>query len=83
MLFGDFLYSLSKHNRYLAAVCEGEHKPSVVVNGDALYDGAEAAVLPFGVEKLKLYGGVRGACGAAVEAFLANNLSYNPNVVCV
>ena len=47
------IYSLH-HHRFLAAVRKGEHKPSVIVNGDALYDGAEAAVLPFGVEEVKL-----------------------------
>ena len=31
---------------------------------------------------IKLYGGVSGSCDAAVEAFLANNLGYNPNVRC-
>ena len=31
---------------------------------------------------IKLYGGVSGSCDAAVEAFLANNLGYNPNVKC-
>ena len=42
------------HHRLLAAVREGEHKPSVVVDGDALNGGAESAVLPFGVEEVKL-----------------------------
>ena len=41
--------------------------------------GAQMALADAGI---KLYGGVRGACDAAVEAFLANNLSYNPNVKC-
>ena len=47
------LFGFLHHHRFLAAVCEGEHKPSVIVNGNALYDGAEAAVLPFGVEEVK------------------------------
>ena len=42
------------HHRLLAAVCEGKHKPSVVVNGDALDDSVETAIAPFGVEKFKL-----------------------------
>ena len=41
--------------------------------------GAQMALADAGI---KLYGGVRGTCDAAVEAFLANNLSYNPNVKC-
>ena len=41
--------------------------------------GAQMALADAGI---KLYGGVRGACDAAVEAFLDNNLCYNPNVRC-
>ena len=41
--------------------------------------GAQMALADAGI---KLYGGVRGDCDAAVEAFLANNLGYNPNVKC-
>ena len=41
--------------------------------------GAQVALADAGI---KLYGGVRGACDAAVEAFLDNNLGYNPNVRC-
>ena len=37
-----------------AAIAEGEHKPSVVVDGDALYDGVETAVTPFGVKDIVL-----------------------------
>ena len=31
-----------------------QKEPTVVVNGDALYDGAKTAVLSFGVEEVKL-----------------------------
>ena len=41
--------------------------------------GAQMALAEAGI---KLYGGVNGACDTAVEAFLANNLGYNPNVKC-
>ena len=41
--------------------------------------GAQMALAKAGI---KLYGGVGGSCDAAVEAFLANNLGYNPNVKC-
>ena len=41
--------------------------------------GAQMALAEAGI---KLYGGVSGSCDAAVEAFLANNLGYNPNVKC-
>ena len=41
--------------------------------------GAQMALAEAGI---KLYGGVSGACDAAVEAFLANNLGYDPNVRC-
>ena len=46
-------YSLH-HHRLLAAIAEGKHKPSVVVDGDALDDSVETAIAPFGVEKFKL-----------------------------
>ena len=41
--------------------------------------GAQMALAEAGI---KLYGGVSGSCDAAVEAYLANNLGYNPNVKC-
>ena len=41
--------------------------------------GAQMALAEMGI---KLYGGVSGSCDAAVEALLANNLSYDPNVRC-
>ena len=41
--------------------------------------GAQMALAEAGV---KLYGGVTGACDAAVEAFLKNDLSYRPDVRC-
>lgn len=41
--------------------------------------GAQMALAEAGI---KLYGGVSGSCDAAVEAFLANDLGYNPKVKC-
>ena len=41
--------------------------------------GAQMALAEAGI---KLYGGVSGSCDTAVEAFLANDLGYNPNVKC-
>ena len=41
--------------------------------------GAQMALAEAGI---KLYGGVSGSCDAAVEAFLDNDLGYNPNVRC-
>ena len=41
--------------------------------------GAQTALAEAGI---KLYGGVSGSCDAAIEAFLASNLGYNPNVKC-
>ena len=41
--------------------------------------GAQMALAEAGI---KLYGGVSGSCDEAVEAYLANNLGYNPNVKC-
>ena len=48
------LYCNLHHHRLLAAVRKGKHKPSVVVDGDAFDGGAESAVLPFGIKKVKL-----------------------------
>lgn len=41
--------------------------------------GAKTALAEAGIQ---LYGGVSGACDAAVQALLAGNLGYNPNVKC-
>ena len=41
--------------------------------------GAQMALAEAGI---KLYGGVSGSCDEVVEAYLANNLGYNPNVKC-
>ena len=41
--------------------------------------GAQMALASAGIQ---LFGGVSGSCDAAVEAYLANNLGYNPNVKC-
>lgn len=41
--------------------------------------GAQMALADAGI---KLFGGVSGKADAAVEAFLAGNLAYNPNVQC-
>jgi len=41
--------------------------------------GARTALDAAGI---KLYGGVSGSADAAVEAFLAGTLAYNPNVKC-
>lgn len=46
-------YSLH-HHRLFAAVAEGEHKPSVIVNGDAVNGCVKAAVTPFGVKDIVL-----------------------------
>ena len=41
--------------------------------------GAQMALTEAGI---KLYGGVSGDADAAVEAYLAGNLDFNPNVQC-
>ena len=41
--------------------------------------GAQMALAEYGI---KVYGGCSGDADAAVEAFLANQLNYNPNVRC-
>ena len=46
-------YSLH-HHCLLAAVAEGKHKPSVIVNGDVVNDSVKTAVTPFGVKDIVL-----------------------------
>lgn len=41
--------------------------------------GAQAALADAGI---RLYGGVSGSCDAAVQALLAGNLGYDPDVKC-
>lgn len=41
--------------------------------------GAQAALADAGI---KLYGGVSGSCDEAVQALLAGNLGYDPDVKC-
>ncbi|MBR7098776.1 MAG: NifB/NifX family molybdenum-iron cluster-binding protein [Clostridia bacterium] len=41
--------------------------------------GAQMALAEAGI---KLYGGVSGACDAAVEALLGGTLAFHPNVTC-
>ena len=51
---------------------------SVVICG-GIGGGARNALLNAGI---RFFGGVKGDCDKAVEAYLAESLSYNPNVTC-
>ena len=53
-------------------------KADVLICG-GIGGGAQMALAAAGV---KLYGGVSGNADAAVEAFLAGELAFNPNVKC-
>ena len=55
-----------------------EQNVTVLICG-GIGGGAQMALAEAGI---KLYGGVSGSCDAAVEAYLAHNLGYNPNVKC-
>ncbi len=55
-----------------------ELKVDVLICG-GIGGGAQMALKNAGI---KLYGGVAGNCDAAVEAFIAGDLVYNPNVMC-
>ena len=55
-----------------------EQNVTVLICG-GIGGGAQMALSEAGI---KLYGGVSGSCDVAVEAYLANNLGYNPNVKC-
>ena len=54
------------------------NKVDVLICG-GIGGGAQVALANAGI---KLYGGVSGDADAAVEALLANNLAFNPNVQC-
>ena len=55
-----------------------EHQVDVLICG-GIGGGAQAALAEAGI---KLYGGVTGEADQAVEAFLNEALSYDPNVKC-
>lgn len=61
----------------LAAILEGLKVDALICGG--IGGGAQMALAEAGI---KLYGGVSGACDAAVEALLAGQLGYDPNVKC-
>ena len=55
-----------------------ENNVDVLICG-GIGGGAISALNEFGI---KLFGGVSGDCDSAVEAFLKNELEFNPNVRC-
>lgn len=61
----------------LAGVLNALHAEVLICGG--IGGGAQMALAAAGV---KLYGGVSGDADAAVEAFIAGTLDYNPNVKC-
>ncbi len=61
----------------LAMLLQG-HKVDVLICG-GIGGGAQMALANAGI---RLYGGVSGDADEAVEAFLAGELAYNPNVRC-
>ena len=56
----------------------GEHQVEVLICG-GIGGGAQNALMQAGI---RLYGGVTGSADAAVEAFLKDELSYDPEVRC-
>lgn len=56
----------------------GNYKVDVLICG-GIGGGAQMALSEFGI---RLYGGVSGNCDDAVNAFLKNELDFNPNVKC-
>ena len=61
----------------LAGLLSGLHADVLICGG--IGGGAQMALAAAGIQ---LYGGVSGNADAAVEAFVAGSLSYNPNVQC-
>ena len=61
----------------LAGVLHGLNADVLICGG--IGGGARMALASAGI---RLFGGVSGGADGAVEAFLAGNLAYNPNVQC-
>ena len=61
----------------LAAVLKNLGADILICGG--IGGGAQMALAEAGI---RLFGGVSGACDAAVEALLGGSLGYNPNVKC-
>lgn len=61
----------------LATILQNLKVDSLICGG--IGGGAQTALA--GAD-IKLYGGVSGSCDAAVEALIAGNLGYDPNVKC-
>lgn len=61
----------------LAALLRNQNVDVLICGG--IGGGAKTALANAGIQ---LYGGVSGSCDAAVQALLAGNLGYNPNVKC-
>ena len=61
----------------LAGILYGQQVDVLICGG--IGGGAQMALAQAGI---KLFGGVSGDADAAVEAFVAGNLAYNPDVKC-
>ena len=61
----------------LASVLKNLQVDALICGG--IGGGAQIALAEAGI---RLFGGVSGACDAAVEAFIDGKLGYNPNVRC-
>ena len=61
----------------LAGVLNGLHADVLICGG--IGGGAQMALAQAGIQ---LFGGVSGEADKAVEAYLAGELAYNPNVQC-
>ena len=61
----------------LAGILYGQQVDVLICGG--IGGGAQMALAQAGI---KLFGGVSGDADAAVEAFVAGNLAYNPDVRC-
>ena len=77
ILFAEIIDTNGQGHGALAGLLRGIGTDVLICGG--IGGGAQMALAEAGI---KLYGGVSGSCDAAVEAFLANNLGYNPNVRC-
>ena len=77
ILSSDIIYTDGKGHGALSGFLKENNVDVLICGGIGV--GAKNALRDFNIE---LYPGVEGNADEQVEAFLAGNLSYNPNIKC-
>lgn len=77
VVYSGILPALGSGHGMLASLLASTEASALICGG--IGGGAQMALAEYGI---KVYGGVSGSADAAVEAFLAGQLDFNPNVRC-